>query len=177
MLHTYVWFVLRTIQCTTECYQIIVGIPQVFWIHTKIYTHTLGKKCKQSGMWMVIGVIIYVYIRHISTSSVASLHWLVGHNLGLPILLDSTGQWNHVFTLTIQLNKLHCWTTLVKDFLHSVSIYSYYSLLKWHKVHFNLCILNTIDACTCIKLLAAVPVAIVNWAIYVCTISHLHLCI
>ena len=71
-------------------------------------------------------------------SGTASLHRLVGHNLGLSIYVA----WQYrtmESCIPHKLNKLHCWSTLVKDFMHSVSNYSHYSLLKWHhKVHCNL---------------------------------------
>ena len=120
-----------------------------------------------------------------SGSGVASLHRLVGYNLGLPIWLDCKGQWNHVFTTSIQLNKLvshsqttfssfifgqedfflseykrrksslatqdynklHCWSTLVIDFMHFTSNHLHYSLVKSIK-----CIVNYTEhyRCTCL---------------------------
>ena len=74
---------------------------------------------------------VRVDIMGFTASGVASLHRLVGHKLGLPIWLDC--KVNGIMSspqALIQLNKLPCWSILVIDFIHSVSNYSHYSLLK-----------------------------------------------
>ena len=78
----------------------------------------------------------------LQTIGIASIQRPVGHNLVLPIWFDSRD------TMELCVHPKHasyCWSTFINDFMHCVSNYSHYLLLKHHKVHCNL--LLTIDAC------------------------------